>query len=112
MPLILLVDDDFTTLAILQEVILSAGYDVITASDGAEAYAICRSESIDFVLTDYQMPKMSGLELGEKIKGEIPFTVMSSADVEHLALNAGAVAFFKKPVKPQEILGCITTHTR
>ena len=112
MPLILLADDDFANLAILQEVILSAGYEVVTASDGAEAFAICQSEPVDFVLTDYQTPKLSGLELGEKIKGEIPFAVMSSADIEHLALSAGAVAFFKKPVKPQEILGCIMTHTR
>ena len=112
MPLILLADDDFVNLAVLQEVILSAGYDVITASDGAEAYAICRSEPVDFVLTDYEIPKMSGLELGKKIKGEIPFAIMSDDDVERLALDAGAVAFFNKPVQRQEILGCIVTHTR
>jgi CheY-like chemotaxis protein len=112
MPQILLADHDFVNLAVLQDVILSAGYDVITASDGAEAYAICRTETVDFVLTDYDMPRMSGLALGEKIKGQIPFALMSGDDCQMLALAVGAVGFFKKPVKHKNLLECIAAHVR
>ena len=62
-PLILVVDDESHILHVVSLKLTHAGYEVITAEDGEEALAMALEHGPDLVITDYQMPFMSGLEL-------------------------------------------------
>jgi CheY-like chemotaxis protein len=62
MSTILVIDDDDTIRTLLTDILESAGYQVVSASDGQEAIDIYRSKSVDLVLTDLVMPNKEGLE--------------------------------------------------
>jgi hypothetical protein len=71
---LLVVDDEVGLLAMVKTTLETFGYRVLTASDGLEALSILEksAHSIDLVLTDWQMPLMSGTELIRKIKAAHP----------------------------------------
>ena len=71
---ILLVDDDLTVLSLLQVALARCGYQVIVASDAAEALQRHEAEqgAIDLLITDMKMPKMSGTELAERLRQRYP----------------------------------------
>ena len=60
---ILLVDDDDIMIAILENTLTRAGYDVEIATDGREALEKLRRGAARLVVTDWEMPVMNGLEL-------------------------------------------------
>jgi len=65
---ILIVDDENDVISALQFRLASAGYETVTASNGAEALEILRSSEIDLVLADFMMPEVNGLELTRLVK--------------------------------------------
>ncbi len=65
---ILLADDDDNLRRVLEFQLSEAGYKILMAADGAEAFEIFTTNDFDCVITDLRMPKLSGLELLEKIK--------------------------------------------
>jgi two-component system alkaline phosphatase synthesis response regulator PhoP len=69
---ILVVDDEAHILQVLQLKLRKSGYDVLTAVDGEEAFETARAELPDLVITDFQMPYMSGLELCRALKEHEP----------------------------------------
>ena len=48
----------------------NAGFEVITAVDGEEALELCRLEPPDLLITDYQMPLLTGMELCKRLRGD------------------------------------------
>ena len=70
---ILVVDDSPPTLEVIQRNLEAAGYEVFTAPSVEEAIAFLEQNSVDLVITDIKMPKISGLELhkyvNEYVKG-------------------------------------------
>ena len=60
---ILVVDDEIHIVHVVAIKLRNNGYEVITADNGAQALEITREEMPDVIVTDYQMPVMSGLEL-------------------------------------------------
>ena len=66
--LILVVDDEAHITHVVALKLTNAGYRVITAGDGEEAFEIAQAEKPDLVITDLQMPYMSGLELSKKLR--------------------------------------------
>ena len=60
---IIAADDEAHILHIVSMKLRNAGFEVLTAMDGEEALELCRTESPDLLITDYQMPYMSGLEV-------------------------------------------------
>ncbi|MDG2423782.1 MAG: response regulator [Phycisphaerales bacterium] len=60
---ILVVDDEAHILHVLSLKLRNAGYDVITAADGEEGLHVASAESPDLVITDLQMPYMTGVDL-------------------------------------------------
>jgi CheY-like chemotaxis protein len=109
---VLVVDDEIHIVHVVTIKLRNNGYDVVSASDGAEAYELACSEKPDIVVTDYQMPVMSGLELIEKLR-ETPQT----ADVPVIMLTARSFAVqeqrkqqlriskcLSKPFSPKELL--------
>jgi CheY-like chemotaxis protein len=66
---ILAVDDSAAMRQILSATFVAAGYRVVVALDGAQAYEAALAEQFDLVITDQNMPAMSGLELIGKLRG-------------------------------------------
>lgn len=67
-PLILLVDDERPITSIMRRKLEQHGYDVIEAGDGEEGLAVARQRRPDAVVTDLQMPHISGLELSVALR--------------------------------------------
>jgi DNA-binding NtrC family response regulator len=107
---ILLADDDLNLRRVLEFQLTGAGYKVSAARDGAEALEIFRSGDFDCVVTDLRMPKLSGLELLEKIKAEnadvpvIVITAFGEVETAVTAMKAGAFDYINKPFNRDEIL--------
>jgi CheY-like chemotaxis protein len=108
---ILLVDDEFSA-EVLAILLRQEGFDVVTASDGEEAIARLRERTIDLVITDYWMPRMSGLELVDRMQADeawrsIPVLLVTatydSDQLRHPAL-AGIVA---KPTRFDTLLAAV-----
>ncbi|GMV39761.1 MAG: sigma-54-dependent Fis family transcriptional regulator [Myxococcales bacterium] len=100
---VLVVDDERTLQRALSAILKKQGYSVFTASNAAEALAVLEETPIDVVLSDIQMPGLSGLDLLGRIKQQWPETevVMMTAygTVERAvtAVKAGAHDFLTKP---------------
>jgi two-component system, chemotaxis family, sensor kinase CheA len=102
---ILVVDDQFTVREIQRSILEAAGYRVVTARDGREAWdLLTNGEHVGLVVTDLEMPEMDGLELVRAIRGDpqrssLPVVVVTSRggeDDERKGLEAGADAYIAK----------------
>ena len=77
---ILLVHDDGDILQLSTEVLIRSGYEVDAAADGAAAWETLNATSYDLLITDYEMPKVSGVDLLKKLQAsrkELPVIVVS-----------------------------------
>ena len=109
---ILVADDEAHILHIVRMKLSNAGYEVLTAVDGQEAIEIFLSEGPDLLITDYQMPGMTGLELCRQIKecgamSVIPVVMLTSRefDIEPGEIQrAGITTILAKPFSPRELL--------
>lgn len=103
-PRILLVDDSITVREVERQTLLSVGYQVTVAVDGADAWQTVREQPFDLVITDVDMPRMDGLELTRSIRGDvrfrdIPVVVVSYRDRTEdrvRAAEAGATRYLPK----------------
>ena len=87
---VLLVEDDFHLRSALQVAMVHHGYVVHLAGDGIEALRQLATNHIDVVVTDMSMPRMSGLELAEKLLAESPGVriLFMSGNLDHPSLSA------------------------
>lgn len=101
---ILVVDDEENLRRVTQLKLQQAGYEAMTASDGAQALEILAKHPQDLVLTDLKMPVMSGVELLQKIKEEylevvvIVVTAYGTIESAVEAMRLGAYDYIIKPV--------------
>ncbi|MDD5366103.1 MAG: response regulator [Gallionellaceae bacterium] len=110
--LLLLAEDSITTRTQEKRILEGAGYEVVTAVDGADAYNKLGSRPFDAVISDVQMPNMSGLALTEKIRAnrkyaELPIilvTSLASEEDQRRGLEAGASAYIAKSSFDQQVL--------
>jgi CheY-like chemotaxis protein len=109
-PRVLWIDDEIDMLRPHVMFLEEKGYDVTTASNGADAVDVVREQGFDVVLLDEQMPGMEGLETLEEIKGirpEIPVVMVTKSEEEQLmeeALGSQISDYLTKPVNPSQIL--------
>lgn len=105
-PRVLVADDDPAILRLVQAIIEKAGYTVITARDGKEAYKLLQNDDgFSAVIFDVVMPYIQGTELVRYMKTEkrlmdIPVIIMTAEQNPRLSSEsyaAGAVAFLPKP---------------
>ena len=109
---IIAADDEAHILHIVSMKLRNAGYEVVTAMDGEEALELCRAENPDLLITDYQMPYMSGLELCKALRQEdgtraIPALMLTARgfDIEPEEMaEAGIAMVLAKPFSPREVL--------
>jgi len=99
---ILVVDDSGTQRFMLQSVLSSGDYEILTAVDGVEALELVERDEPDLVVTDLQMPRMDGLQLVREIgqlQRSIPVILTTAAGSELIAaeaLHAGAASYVPK----------------
>lgn len=109
MNTILVVDDSQIELMMGKALLSKLGYSVLSASNGVEALNIITEHSPHAVISDVDMPGMSGLELLEKTRQISPATIFimatSLADIEHAvsALEQGAYGYLTKPLKEDQL---------
>ncbi len=114
---ILVVDDEPANRKLLADLVVHEGYEVVTASGGAEALAILASAPIDLVLLDLMMPEVDGMSvLAELQKRQmlpaLPVVVVTAHEERKVridALTAGAVDFIAKPIDRLEVACRIRT---
>lgn len=106
----LIVDDSVTMRRIVVNTLKSIGYDqTVEAGDGKDALAKLLSEGADFVITDWNMPEMNGLELVKTIRGNPQFenlpvlmvTTRGNKDDVIDAMKARVNNYVVKPFTPQ-----------
>ena len=108
-PLILLVDDEEVFLLGLRKQVERLGYEVVTASDADCALSLVSSEPVDLVITDLNMPGMTGILLMKEAKRQYPsltFIVLTARGSVESAVDAvrnGAFDFLEKPIAPQTL---------
>jgi len=111
---ILIVDDSSSMRAVVKKVVRISGVNMGTcleASDGREALKVLAENWADVVLTDINMPNMSGLELIAEMKRDellssIPVVLVTSEGSEEViqsSLKLGAKGYIKKPFQPEDI---------
>ncbi len=106
---LLVVDDDPLILSSLAELLRDEGYDVKTCSCGLDALRVVKSEPIDLVLSDVNMPDIDGLQLLREVKAQVPdceFVLMTGfGSIENAveAMGIGAYHYITKPLIDEEI---------
>lgn len=116
--LILAVDDNLLSRALLENILQAEGYRTKIIADGEEALVYLECNSPDLILLDLVMPKIDGLRLCEQIKSnpkcrDIPIIfITASGEKENLlqAFQIGAVDYITKPFHPKELLARVKTH--
>lgn len=108
---ILCIDDDPSLLELLEEVLVAAGHEVLTAANGTQALQIIVSQELDLVIADMMLPDLSGAELIRAAKAQAPglptLGISAAADpgIESEARDAGAGRFLRKPFLVADLLG-------
>ena len=108
---VLVVEDDDISADMLESALNSFGYEVTVARDGREAFELIRTGLYQLVVSDWEMPEMTGIELCRRIRsrpssGYVYVILLTSYNkTEHVVegLNAGADDFICKPFAPQEL---------
>jgi DNA-binding response OmpR family regulator len=112
---VLAVDDSPTILEMIKAILIAGGYEVITASDGAEALETARAEKPDLILLDVMLPKLDGYRVCRLLKFDqnyksIPI-IMLTAKTEEQAMatgiRTGANQYLTKPVEPERLLAAV-----
>jgi len=101
---VLVAEDSITSRTLIKNILETAGYRVTTAVDGADAFTQVRSGEFDLVVSDVDMPRMSGFELTAKIRadkklGELPVvlvTALESREDRERGIEVGANAYIVK----------------
>ena len=111
-PKILLVDDMGSMRAVIKAFLVEGGYlNIVEAADGIKALDLLKHGKFDFIVCDWDMPNMTGLELlievraSEQLK-HLPFlmlTATNNVDKVKAAIDAGVSDYIAKPFKPKTL---------
>ena len=115
MQSILAVDDSASMRQMVSFTLKGAGYHVIEASDGQEAYEKAVNSRVDLVLTDQNMPRMDGVTLVKNLRilpaylntPILILTTESSVEMKAKGREAGATGWLVKPFDPNKLLEVI-----
>ena len=114
---ILLVDDSRTMRMIVQRAIRQAGYRGLIigeAENGSRALETVRAEHPKLVISDWNMPEMTGIEFLQQLRADrnlVPFgfiTAEASTEIRKLAMLSGATFLISKPFSPEDVQNALS----
>jgi putative two-component system response regulator len=119
-PVILCVDDEDANLKLLEAILVRSGFQVICASNGAEALLKIKSQTIDLIILDITMPGMDGIEVCRRVKADQKISDIPIIMVTGLASNkdrirgieVGVEDYFTKPFDKTALLARINILLR
>ena len=112
---IMTVDDSASLRQMVSFTLRAAGFDVIEAADGLEAFTQAQATTVRMIITDLNMPNMDGIELIKKLR-EVPaykfvpivlLTTESEPGRKSEAKAAGATGWIIKPFLPEQLLAIV-----
>ncbi|WP_137151996.1 PleD family two-component system response regulator [Devosia sp. FKR38] len=117
---VLIVDDIPTNVRLLEARLTAEYYDVVSATSGPQALAICDSQDVDIVLLDVMMPDMDGFEVCRRLKANpktlhIPVLMVTALDQPSdrvKGLEVGADDFLTKPVDDMQLMARVKSLVR
>ena len=105
--------DDFSTMRrIIKNILRQLGFNnIIEADDGTAAWEILTKDQVDFIISDWNMPQMTGIELLRKVRaseefGDLPFLMVTAeAQQENIieAVQAKVSNYIVKPFTPETL---------
>lgn len=112
---ILVVDDEVHIRKVVAIKLKNNGFEIVTAEDGLEGYEQAISEQPDMIISDFQMPNMSGSEMVEKLRQneqtkDIPVIMLTArgfAIDQQQKQSLNIAEFLSKPFSPKELLKTI-----
>ena len=112
---ILIVEDNPQNMRVIEMILGTKNYALLTAADGEEALNVATREHPDLIMMDIQLPRMSGLEVTRKLKGTPAFsltpiiglTAYAMKGDEERIIEAGCDAYLSKPINTRELPGVI-----
>ncbi|MFC6644606.1 response regulator transcription factor [Granulicella cerasi] len=117
MSRILVVDDEPQIARMLRTALQSSGYEVITASNGLQAFELVQQQNPDLIITDLAMPEMDGLELTQALRRVVDtpiivLSVKSTDTMKVMALDEGADDYLTKPFNMPELQARVRAQLR
>ena len=117
---VLIVDDIPTNVRLLEARLTAEYFEVMTASSGPQALAICDSQEVDIVLLDVMMPDMDGFEVCKRLKANpkthhVPVLMITALDQPSdrvKGLEVGADDFLTKPVDDMQLMARVKSLVR
>ncbi|ODN66055.1 MULTISPECIES: response regulator [Methylophaga] len=112
MTKILVVDDSPSLRQMLQIILQNSGHDVVCAEDGKQAIEIVSEVQFDLILSDFNMPQLTGPEFISRLR-QLPqyrftpvilLTTETDEDKKQLGRDAGASGWLKKPFDPEQLV--------
>ena len=109
---VMIVDDFATMRRIVKNILTQLGFkNFVEADDGTVAWEILQKEKVDFIVSDWNMPKMSGIELLKKVRADerfkdLPFLMVTAeAQKENIleAVKARVSNYIVKPFTPETL---------
>lgn len=113
---ILVVDDSVSVRKLISMSLAGAGYEVVEAGDGEEGLQILAEKGADLIVTDLNMPKVSGIDLIRSVRSMpekkflpiIMLTTEAEQDKKLQAKEAGATAWIIKPFQPEKLISLVS----
>ena len=112
---VLTVDDSRTILAMLHHTLSNAGFEVLQAEDGKQGLDVLKTETVDVVITDINMPVMDGIEFIKNVRASgqyqsLPILILTtetSQDKRDQGKAAGGTGWIVKPFDPDKLISVI-----
>ncbi len=112
---IMTVDDSTSVRMMVGFTLKEAGYEILEAEDGQDAYDKLNEESVHMVIADVNMPRMNGIELVKKLRSHprhrftpiIMLTTESQDSKKQEGREAGATGWIVKPFQPDQLLAVV-----
>lgn len=114
---VLLAEDSNSSRQMLEHILRSGGFDVISAEDGREALDVLQQRRPDVIVSDIMMPEMDGYEFYHQVRGQgryslVPFLFLTAREDlqdQVYGLSLGADDYITKPIEAEELLARIRT---
>ena len=117
---VLAVDDSLTIRQLIKMTLSRAGYEIVEAEDGAKGLQKASAETFDLVLSDINMPVMTGIEMLRSLRKLTQYkftpivlvTTESQPEKKQEGKAAGATGWIVKPFEPEQLLAVVTKVLR